>query len=366
VTVELWGEFAFHWIYASCSMSGSRGVSDKPQGQDWEKMSWIKLGLIFESPQDLSWMCSHSAVPCALHLHADVYRVYFTGRDLLNRAHVGWFEMDLQNPRSTLAVSRDAVLAPGPLGSFDEHGAMTSWLVPDRERLLLYYTGWARGHSVPFVNSIGLAVSTDGGLTFSKISEGPILCRSRVDPYFVANPCVLKEADGWKMWYLSCVRWQLEEGKPKHYYHLRFARSSDGIDWQREGKVCIDFASPSEYAISRPCVLKENGIYRMWYSYRGDRYRIGYAESLDGTRWRRLDHEAGIDVSTLGWDAEMVEYAFVFRHRTRYYMLYNGNDYGRTGIGLAVKDIGKGAVMFPPDARIAMENQGDNGPPRSV
>lgn len=329
-------------------------------------MSWNKLGLIFEPPTDLSWMHTHSAVPCALHLHADVYRIYFTGRDRANRAHVGWFEMDIQDPRSTLAVSRDAVLAPGPLGSFDEHGAMTSWLVPDQDRLLLYYTGWARGLSVPFVNSIGLAASHDGGRTFAKNSEGPILGRDRVDPYFVANPCVLKEADGWKMWYLSCLRWCLEDGKPKHYYHLRYASSGDGVNWRREGKVCIDFASPSEYAISRPCVLKENGVYRMWYSYRGDRYRIGYAESLDGIQWRRLDAEAGIDISASGWDSEMVEYAFVFKHQGRHYMLYNGNDYGRTGIGLAVKDAGKDAAAVPPGTWMATENQGENEPPRSV
>lgn len=314
-------------------------------------MLWTKLGLIFAPPSDLAWMATHSAVPCVLHLRDNVYRVYFTGRDLANRARIGWFELDLRNPRAILAVSPNPVLTPGPLGSFDEHGVMTSWLTPDRDRLLLYYTGWARGLSVPFVNSIGLAVSDDGGLSFTKISEGPILARNRIDPYFVANPCVLREADGWKMWYLSCVGWRPAAGRPKHYYHLRYAASADGIDWRRRGLVCIDFASPAEYAISRPCVLRENGVYRMWYSYRGDRYRIGYAESPDGIRWRRLDGEAGIDVSSTGWDAEMVAYALVFVHQSRYYLLYNGNDYGRTGIGLAVSDPGESAAVLAPDAR---------------
>ena len=35
---------------------------------------------------------------------------------------------------------------------------------------------------------------------------------------------------------------------------------------------------------------------------------------------------------------DMVEYAFVFRHRGRWHMLYNGNDYGGTGVGLATRD----------------------------
>ena len=102
--------------------------------------------------------------------------------------------------------------------------------------------------------------------------------------------------------------------------------------------MCIDFKSKDEYAIARPCVLKENGFYRMWYSYRGEHYRIGYAESEDGIRWQRKDEEAGIDISESGWDSEMVEYAFVFSHDSKKYMLYNGNDYGKTGLGYAVID----------------------------
>ena len=74
----------------------------------------------------------------------------------------------------------------------------------------------------------------------------------------------------------------------------------------------------------------------MWYSFRGLSYRIGYAESDDGRKWERLDSQAGIDVSTTGWDSEMIEYPFVFDHKGQRYMLYNGNGYGKTGFGLTV------------------------------
>ena len=87
-----------------------------------------------------------------------------------------------------------------------------------------------------------------------------------------------------------------------------------------------------------PACLKEDGIYKMWYSYRGQSYRIGYAESADGIRWERKDDLVGLDVSTSGWDSEMIEYPFVFDHGSRRYMLYNGNGFGRSGLGLAVLD----------------------------
>ena len=44
---------------------------------------------------------------------------------------------------------------------------------------------------------------------------------------------------------------------------------------------------------------------------------------------------AGIDASDSGWDSEMIEYPCVFDAAGTRYMLYNGNGFGKTGIGLA-------------------------------
>jgi hypothetical protein len=74
----------------------------------------------------------------------------------------------------------------------------------------------------------------------------------------------------------------------------------------------------------------------MWYCYRGPTYRIGYAESPDGRQWQRRDADAGIDVAPDGWDSEMIEYPHVFEHDGQLFMLYNGNGYGKTGVGLAI------------------------------
>ena len=109
----------------------------------------------------------------------------------------------------------------------------------------------------------------------------------------------------------------------------------DRVRWVRDGRVCIDFRD-GEHAIARPCVLKDGDRYRMWYCFRGPSYRIGYAESADGLEWTRFDERAGIDVSSAGWDSEMLAYPFVFDSRGARYMLYNGNGYGRSGVGWAV------------------------------
>ena len=69
----------------------------------------------------------------------------------------------------------------------------------------------------------------------------------------------------------------------------------------------------------------------MWFSYRGQEYRIGYAESEDGVRWRRMDERWGLGPSSGGWDSCAVAYPHVFTHAGRRYMLYCGNVYGETG-----------------------------------
>jgi len=299
-------------------------------------MRWVKKGLIFQPPRNLSWMTTHAAVPCARKLDGNLYRVYFGGRDEHNRSQVGYFEICLDQPYETRSISREPVLYLGELGTFDDRGVMPSWTVDHDGRTYLYYIGWNLGVTVPFYNSVGLATSEDGGKTFHRFSQGPILGRDPHDPFFTGSCCVLVEGALWRMWYLSCSRWEKTDSRPKHYYHIRYAESRDGIDWDRTGTACIDFKSSEEYAISRPCVINDADTYKMWYSHRGESYRIGYAESEDGIRWKRRDEEAGIDVSTSGWDSEMIEYPFVFDHKGERYMLYNGNGYGKTGIGLAV------------------------------
>lgn len=298
-------------------------------------MKWIKQGVIFEPPTNISWMVSHAALPFVEKIGRRL-RVYFSGRDSEKRALIGYFECEVERPTNILRVSDKPVLGLGTLGSFDDHGLTNSWIVENGGKKYLYYTGWSLGVTVPFYFYVGLAVSEDGGENFRRVSSAPVLGRNDVDPYMTASPCILIEDGLWRMWYVSCTKWKIENDQPKHYYHIKYAESRDGILWERMGHVSIDYQSEDEYAIARPCVVKDGALYKMWYSCRGMNYRIGYAESQDGLIWRRKDDEVGIEVSESGWDSEMIEYPMVFAHQGERYMLYNGNGYGKTGIGLAV------------------------------
>jgi hypothetical protein len=299
-------------------------------------MNWVKKGVIFVPQLESDWMVTHAAVPFADRIGEDTFRVYFCSRDAKNRAQVGYFDIDITRPEEIVYLHDRPVIGLGSLGAYDDSGAISSWIVNVGKQKYCYYSGMTLGVTVPFYFYLGVAISEDGGRTFRKTSDSPILDRSSVDSYLTGHACVMQEDGLWRMWYVSGQRWEIQNGQPKHFYHIKYAESMDGLTWDRRGVVCIDFKSEDEYAIGRPCVLKGRGFYSLWYSYRGSSYRIGYAESIDGLHWERKDEKVGIDVSPSGWDSEMIEYAHVFEHKGERYMLYNGNGYGKTGIGLAV------------------------------
>ena len=302
-------------------------------------MLWKKLGRIFTPPTNLGWMVGYAAVPVAYRLGGDRYRVYFSGRDAENRSQIGYFELALGDPTRTLKVSLQPVLSHGEPGRFDDSGVMGSSLLelPDG-KLLLYYIGWNRGITVPFYNSIGLAESDDGGETFRRVSIGPVVPRDDLDPCFTAGPNVMIDGSLWRLWYLSCARWERTAGGLKHYYNIRYAESEDGVCWRKHPAPVLDFTGPEEYALSQPRVLRDGGTYKMWYSHRGENYRIGYATSPDGIHWQRRDAEVGIDVSPEGWDSDSIEYPCVIDYDGRRYLFYNGNRFGQSGVGLAVQE----------------------------
>jgi len=297
-------------------------------------MKWTKLGLVFCPDRHFPWMQTHAAGPFAERVSGDRFRIYFGCRDARQRTHIGTVELDLTRPDRVLELSPEPVVAPGEPGLFDDSGASMGCLVREGDTRYLYYLGWNLGVTVPWRNTIGVAISRDGERGFRKASRAPLLDRSDVDPFSISYPWVLKDEGRWRMWYGSNLSWGAKAESMAHV--IKQAAGSGPLDWERRGDIAIPARSAAEYAISKPCVVRDGALYRMWYSHRGDKYRIGYAESPDGSRWTRRDEAVGIDVSPSGWDSESIQYAHVFRHRGRLHMLYNGNDYGKSGIGLAI------------------------------
>ena len=298
-------------------------------------MTWRRLGVLPLDTAAAPWAVTHAALPIAEARDDGSWTLYLSLRDDQGRARIGRTLLTLEPLPQLAPLESEPVLDIGVLGAFDDSGVVTSCLIRDGERRILYYTGWARGVTVPFYLSTGVAIS-ERDQPFRRLSDGPLLDRNAIDPFLTASPAVLRDGSTWRMWYVSGSRWSTTAAGPRHHYHIRYAESGDGLQWRRDGTVCVDYAGGDEYAFGRPCVLKLREGYSMWYSVRGSHYVIGYAESRDGVSWTRRDDLRGLLPAPGGWDSEMVEYPFVFERAGARYMLYNGNGYGRTGVGLAV------------------------------
>lgn len=301
---------------------------------------WRKLGCVFQLPDNglHPKLLSHTANPLPVHVTGDVYRVFYSARDAANRSSVGAVDVDVVRVE-VVQVHGGPFFEHGMPGSFYEAGVSIGCLhALDGQRLMLFM-GWQQPEGGHWRGDIGaLRLSPD--LTLSLASDEPWLGSDATDPLSLSYPWVLPMPQGgWRMWYGSTVTW--DAGNREMLHVINGAHSADGRHWRREG-LAVPFQLGGAQAFSRPTVVGDGrGGYDMWFSYRsgsGTPYRIGRASSSDGLAWRlRLD-EAGIDVSDHGWDAEMVEYPYVWDHSGRRLMLYNGNGFGRSGFGLAVLD----------------------------
>ena len=299
-------------------------------------INWIKQGLFIRPQRDKWWSLTHAMIPTPEDRGGGIFRIYYSGRNAENQSCITWAEVDLNLPYRVLGYSQTPILLPGSLGCFDDNGVTPSCLInfPNGDKGL-YYIGWNPGSTVRMHLFGGLAVSSDGGMTFNRWSRAPIIERCPTDPFLNTAPWVLPVGNEYWMYYVSGCGW-IHKDLPR--YNIKLARSSDGKIWRRDGHVCIDFKDSSENALARPYVIIEDGLWKMWFGHKGDSYRLGYAESSDGLTWVRRDELAGIEVSATGFDSEMIQYAAIVKHDGQRFMFYNGNNYGFDGIGMAVEE----------------------------
>lgn len=305
---------------------------------------WQKQGVIFNVNQNSPWMYSHASFPKAL-LMSDRIRIFFTTRDANNRGRIGFCDVEIDQPQNVIHVSENPVLDLGEPGMFDDCGVTPSCVMRHEEKVYLYYHGWNALQLTPHRLTTGLAISHDGGNTFIRYSRAPLFDRTDKEPIFSNNPFVLKDKQKWHMYYLNLEKWVPINGRLEGMFTLYYAHSDDGIHWERDATIAI--AKKYDYeCISNASVIKENDIYKMWYSYRSiedfregnGAYLVGYAESSDAKHWVRYDDCIDLQLSNNGWDSVMLSFPSVINVKNKRYLFYNGNGFGKTGIGLATLD----------------------------
>ena len=306
-------------------------------------ISWGKKGLIFV-PSGEGYFKTHVTRSIPYQLNSNTLRLFFSSRASDDIPYPTYIDLDLKCPSRVLQVNQTPMMHIGRTGAFDDSGITPTCILRHKNMERMYYVGWKRRrYGVSIEASIGLADILDNGNALKRVYEGPVLGQDRNHPFMTAAPFVLFDENKYKMWYCSGTEWRLCDDNPEPIYTVFYAESADGINWEPHNNPVIEYKYDGE-VISAPWVLKTGSRYHMWYSTRGSatkeekNYVIGYAESLDGIRWTRLDDQAGITRSESGWDSEMICYPSFFAFKDIIYMFYSGNNVGKGGVGYAVAE----------------------------
>jgi predicted GH43/DUF377 family glycosyl hydrolase len=301
-------------------------------------MKWEKKGLIYRNDGGAWWRAHSVLVPVPYLQSPDRLRLFCGFRDHQGVSRIGYVDVDPLQPARVLGVSPSPVLDIGRPGAFDDNGVVPTCIVREGTDLFLYYFAFQLGVRVRYFLLSGLAISRDGGETFVRHSETPILERSDTELMFRSGPFVRREPDRFRLWYVAGSKW-LDAGDAKTLptYSIHYAESPDGISWPRAGQLALAPA-PDEYGVARPVVFKRGTMFHMIFSARSlvRGYCPAYATSPDGKRWDRDDSALGIQRSSDGWDSEMICFHSVFEHGDNLLLFYCGNDFGRAGMGYAV------------------------------
>lgn len=308
------------------------------------------MGKVFDpaNVDDVPFMKEFAQSPSAI-VFDDFVRVFFSCRPAIDESgqylsYLGFVDLDRSDLMKIRGVSQKPIIPLGELGTFDEFGTNPASVIATNDGLVMYYTGWTRCVSVPVSTSIGIAISHDNGVEFKRLGPGPVLSFSPDEPFTLGSPRIKKFNGKYYLWYVAGKKWVQHHVKAEPVYKIRMATSEDGINWTKTGRDLIENILEEDECQASAEVFFRGGKYHMYFSYRyntdfkskGRGYRIGYAHSEDLLHWTRADELAGIDMSESGWDSDSISYPNIFELDGQIYMLYQGNEMGRCGFGLAL------------------------------
>ncbi|MDR9753881.1 hypothetical protein RG836_20730 [Pseudomonas sp. SZMC_28357] len=300
-------------------------------------MKWSKLGHVFSPAGTNDWKKSSALTPTPILLNENVIRVYAGFRDAEGVSRIGYVDVDSQDPTRVLKISDAPVLDRGRDGCFDDNGVILGDVFKCGNVLRMYYVGFQIVKRAKFLAFTGLAESSDGGETFHRVSEVPVMDRAEGGTTIRAIHSVMFEDNIWKVWFAVGDSWTLINGQHYPDYNIWYTESIDGRVFDQNEQLCIDVEG-DEYRIGRPSVYKFEDKYYMFYTKggrSGQDYFPGVAVSSDGKVWQRQDEQFGMELSKDGFDSLHLCYPRLVVAGDKTFCFYNGNNMGAEGFGVA-------------------------------
>lgn len=246
-------------------------------------------------------------------------------------AQINWTK-DANNP----VLRRDTVIANLPN---DIYAISDCWVLKEGATFKMWYTCGGLNYPADTLMRARICYceSADGA-NWTKYANNPVMDVSYSggwDSIGVETVTVIIDSSAnanerYKMWYAG-------QYFNSYRYDIGYAFSADGITWTKYPQPVLMVGSATEWDngfLEGPSVIKENGIYKMWYcgydatadgSGTDGEANVGYATSPDGITWTKYSGNP-VCATTPGWDSVYVQDPHVIKTGNTYYMWYGGHD----------------------------------------
>ena len=302
-------------------------------------MKFQRIAHVYKNNRVSQYQKHFAILPTPLLL-TDRIRIFYASTDDDLNGRVFSVDVDRDRPTQIIKSNEEISLDIGRAGCFDQNGVNPLCLVDEGARLILYYAGYDRSKSVPYTLFSGIAASDNHGLTFYRLQEEPVLPPRNHERYFRTEIHVRRAGSKWQGWYIGGDKWTEHEGKVLPVYSLRFCESYDGLSWGPAHTILEPNLIEGEIGFGRPYVVTARagglGMFIIVRTIFG--YKQGYMELQADHKWGPISYNV-LSPTRNSWDSESTCYGAPVVVGDKEYLFYNGNGLGRTGFGVAVRDI---------------------------
>lgn len=298
-------------------------------------MKWkVPQRIIGREDGKCNWLCLNVMCPVPTIRENGTVRVYCAFCDEDNKGRVGYVDVDADDPTHIIHISEVPCLDIGERGTFDDSGVLPTCVFEEHGILYMYYCGFQRHINVPYTSLLGIAESRDGGNTFHRIKNTPVLERKQGELFIRTGAYCIFHDDHYELFYASGDEWfDLYKGKMEPVYHLRSVSSKRKDVFTEEKSIGVINLEGDEYGIIIPQYLcdlnRELLIFSVRSKSRG--YRIEYAEKKSNI-WERKG-EIGLERVAHTWCDEMQCFGKMLSLGDRRLLFFCGNHYGMGGMG---------------------------------
>ena len=282
---------------------------------------------------------THLSNPYIYTSHLGEITLFYASRDTEGRSHVWGVDIIEQKGSLRAAGKPKHFFSPGRKGDFDADGVVPSTVVANGGETLLYYVGWQLLPNGLYQTALGLARANPEDMKFTRLSQTPVLGKSEWDPISVGASDVSwdKEASVWQAIYETNLEWTSKNPKTGYRFGFRRAISSDGVTWEPEEALLLIPDKNETFASPRLMAAEGTKCYLLFArKKRGMHYSLNMlATENQGPLWNWLECELKVSSGQKWDDQEQTYPSNMFKGSNgQIFTAYNGNAYGKTGIGI--------------------------------